>query len=416
MLDIRLIRENPKLVEENLKKRQDPEKLKLLKNLVKNDKDYRATLKKLEELKHKKNLVTKEIAKKKDKKKIADMKKLSKEIASLNKKQIELKQKVDSSLLKIPNMLHESVPFGKDDEHNVKIREWGSPPKAGKNHMDILLKLGLIDSERAAKVAGHGFYYFKKELAILDYALMKFTMDFMMKRGYIPVEPPFMLHKKPYQGVTDLAFFEDQLYKVENEDLYMIATSEHSIAAMFMDDVLEKKDLPLKFVGISPCFRKEVGAHGKYTKGLFRMHQFNKIEQFIFSLPEQSWQLHEELQKNAEDLYKALEIPHRVMLVCTGDIGDIAAKKYDIDVWMADGKFREAGSNSNCTDYQARRLNIKWREKEGSPPKGYVHTLNNTAIATSRTIMALIEVHQQPDGSVKIPAALQPYCGFKVMR
>ena len=416
MLDIKLIREKPKLVEENLKRRHDPEKLKLLKDLIKNDKAYRSGLQKLEDLKHKKNLITKEIAKKKDKKKISDVKKLSKDIEKLNKKQEDLKQKGSLSIMKIPNMLHESVPFGKDDEDNVKIREWGNPPKPGKNHMDILLKLGLIDPERAAKIAGHGFYFFKKELARLDYALMQFTIDFMTKRGYTLIEPPFMLHKKPYQGVTDLEFFEDQLYKIENQDLYMIATSEHSIAAMFMDEVLEKKDLPLKFVGISPCFRKEVGTHGKYTKGLFRMHQFNKVEQFIFCLPEQSWQLHEELQKNAEDIYKELEIPHRTMLVCTGDIGDIAAKKYDIDVWMADNQFREAGSNSNCTDYQARRLNIKWREKTGSPPAGFVHTLNNTAIATSRTIMALIETHQQPDGSIKIPEALQPYCGFKVIR
>jgi len=199
------------------------------------------------------------------------------------------------------------------------------------------------------------------------------------------------------------------MYKVENEDLYLVATAEHPIAAMYMDEVLPEKDLPIKLVGVSPCFRKEVGAHGKYTKGLFRMHHFNKVEQFIFSLPEQSWELHKELQKNSEELYQKLGLTYRVVNVCTGDIGPIAAKKYDIEVWMADGVYRESGSNSNCTDYQARRLNIRYREEEGKPPKGFVHTLNSTALATSRTMIAIIEQNQQKDGTVKIPKVLQPY-------
>ncbi|MCX6819362.1 MAG: serine--tRNA ligase [Candidatus Aenigmarchaeota archaeon] len=419
MLDIKFIREKSELVEENLKKRHNPEKLKQLKELIKYDKEYRETLQKLEELKHKKNLVNREIAKTKDKKKIAEMKKVSEEITTLDKKQEELKQKVDSLLLTIPNLLHESVPYGKDENDNKEIRTWGKPPKFSfkpKNHLELLQDLGLVDADRAAKVAGHGFFYFKNDLVLLDYALMKFTIDFMLKRGYVLINPPYMLHEKPYQGVTDMAFFKDQLYKIQDEDLYLIATSEHAIGAMLMDEVIDKKDLPLRLVGVSPCFRKEVGAHGKYTKGLFRMHQFNKIEQFIFCLPEQSWQLHEELEKNSEDLYKALELPFRVVNVCTGDIGDIAAKKYDIELWMADEKYREAGSNSNCTDYQARRLNVKYREKEGAAPAGFVHTLNNTAIATSRTMLAILEVHQQPDGSVKIPKALQPYMGKTEIR
>jgi seryl-tRNA synthetase len=198
-------------------------------------------------------------------------------------------------------------------------------------------------------------------------------------------------------------------YKVEGEDWYLIATSEHPLAAMFMNEVLDKKDLPIKLVGVSPCFRKEVGTHGKYTKGLFRMHQFNKVEQFIFCLPEQSWQLHEELQKNAEELYQKLGLHYRVVNICTGDIGTVAAKKYDIEAWMADGKFREVGSNSNCTDYQARRLNIRYREGPGKPPIGFVHTLNNTALATSRTMVAILEQFQQKDGSVVIPEVLRPF-------
>jgi seryl-tRNA synthetase len=258
-------------------------------------------------------------------------------------------------------------------------------------------------------VAGHGFYYLKGEMVLLDYAILNYTIDFMMKRGYQIIEPPFMMRKKPYLGVTDLESFRDQLYKIEKEDLYLIATSEHPLAAIFMNEVITAKDLPIKLVGVSPCFRKEVGAHGKYTKGLFRMHQFNKIEQFIFCLPEDSWAFHEELQKNAEDLYKSLGLHFRVVNVCTGDIGMIAAKRYDIEVWMSDGNYREVGSNSNCTDYQARRLNIRFREKEGQAPAGFVHTLNNTALATSRTMMAILEQFQQKDGSIIIPKVLRPF-------
>jgi seryl-tRNA synthetase len=412
MLDIKLIRENPKLVEENLKKRQDPEKLHLFIDLIKNDKEYREALQKIEALKHKKNVVTREIAKTRDKKKIAEMKKVSEEIAALEKRQKELKQEVDSALLKIPNLLHESVPYGKDENDNKEIRSLGEKPKFGfkpKNHLEIVTGLGLIDPDRAAKVAGAGFFYLKEDLALLDLALQRFAIDFLRKRGYVLVEPPFMINRKAYEGMIDPADFEMVTYKIDKEDLYLIATSEHPMGAMFMSEVFNKDELPKKFIGVSPCFRKEIGAHGKYTKGLFRMHQFNKVEQFVFCLPEQSWQLHEELQKNSEDLYQALGLHYRVVNICTGDIGTIAAKKYDIEAWMADGKFREVGSNSNCTDYQARRLNIKYREKEGTAPEGFVHTLNNTAIATSRTMIAILEQFQQKDGSVKIPKILQPY-------
>jgi seryl-tRNA synthetase len=218
-----------------------------------------------------------------------------------------------------------------------------------------------------------------------------------------------MLRRKPYEGVTDLSDFETVMYKIENEDYYLIATSEHPMAAMFMNETLREDELPVKLVGISTNFRREIGAHGKYTKGLFRVHQFNKIEQFIFCLPEQSWALHEELQQNCEQLYQQLGLHYRVVNVCTGDIGTVAAKKYDTEVCMADGKFREIGSNSNCTDYQARRLNIKFREGVGKPPKDFVHTLNSTALATSRTMMAILEHYQQKDGSVIIPEALKPY-------
>jgi len=416
MLDIKLIREHPEIVRNDLKKRGDLEKLKMLDDLIEYDKQWRRLLTEVNELRHRRKVVTAEIASLKKRgeaasRQMEDAKRIPQDIKKLENQVKEYKEKVDRILLGLPNILHESVPFGKDESENIVVKTVGKPPKFDfkpKSHVEIALNLGLIDFDRAAKVAGHGFYYLKGDLARLDYAIMNYTIDFLRKRGYTLIEPPFMMRKKPYLGVTDLEFFGDQLYKLQNEDLYLIATSEHPMAATFMDEVIDKEDLPIKFVGVSPCFRKEVGAHGKYTKGLFRVHQFNKIEQFIFSLPEDSWKFHEELQKNSEDLYQGLGLHFRVVNVCTGDIGIIAAKKYDIEVWMADGTYREAGSNSNCTDYQARRLNIRFREKKGQAPAGFVHTLNNTALATSRTMITILEQHQQKDGSVIIPEALRP--------
>jgi len=419
MLDIKLIREHPEIVRNDLKKRGDLEKLKMLDDLIEYDKQWRKLLTEVNELRHRRKVITTEIAGLKKRgenasRQMEKAKRIPQDIKKLENQVEEYKEKVDRILLRLPNILHESVPFGKDESENVVVKTVGKPPKFDfkpKSHVEIALNSGLIDFDRAAKVAGHGFYYLKGDLARLDYAIINYTIDFLRKRGYTLIEPPFMMRKKPYLGVTDLEFFGDQLYKLENEDLYLIATSEHPMAATFTDEVIDKKDLPIKFVGVSPCFRKEVGTHGKYTKGLFRVHQFNKIEQFIFCLPEDSWKFHEELQKNSEDLYQGLGIHFRVVNVCTGDIGIIAAKKYDIEVWMADGTYREAGSNSNCTDYQARRLNIRFREKEGQAPAGFVHTLNNTALATSRTMIAILEQHQQKDGSVIIPEVLRPLMG-----
>jgi len=417
VLDIKLIRENSQIVENDLKKRGDTAKITLLHQLIDYDKERRELIQKTDELRYKRNIITKEIAELKVKKKplqkkLKEIKVIPQKIKRNEERLRYLDEQSRLILLQLPNLLHESVPVGKDEKDNVEIRRSGHAPKfdfKSKGHLEILLDLGLIDQERAAKVAGHGFYYMKDDLVLLDIAIQRFALDFLKKKGFEIVNPPYMINRKPYEGVTSLTDFIDVLYKIENEDLYLIATSEHSIAAMFMDETLTESQMPIKIAGISPCFRKEVGAHGKYTKGLFRMHQFHKVEQFIFCTPEQSWRLHEELQRNSEELYKELGLHFRVMNVCTGDIGIIAAKKYDIEVWMADGVFREAGSNSNCTDYQARRLNIKYREKEGAASKGFVHTLNNTALATSRTIMAIIEQNQQMGGSVIIPKVLRPY-------
>jgi len=419
MLDIRLIRENPDLVRKNLKRRQDPEKLKLLEELIAADTKWRKLQAEVNELRMKRNEISKKIALMKKEKK--DVKKLMKEAGEIPEKIKDLEaeaekyqQKARTALLSVPNLLQEDVPYGKDDTENVEIRRWGQPPKFDfqpKNHLEILENLGLIDTERGAKVSGAGFFYLKGDLVMLDLAIQKFTIDFLKKRGFVIIEPPFMINRKAYEGMIDPSDFEMVTYKIDGEEMYMIATAEHPLGAMFMGEVFEKKELPLRLCGVSACFRKEIGAHGKYTKGMFRMHQFNKIEQFIFCLPEQSVELHEELQRNSEELYQQLGLHYRVVNICTGDIGTIAAKKYDIECWMADGRFRETGSNSNCTGYQARRLNIKFREGPGKPPVDFVHTLNNTALATSRTMIAIIEQFQQEDGTVIIPKVLRPFMG-----
>jgi seryl-tRNA synthetase len=297
----------------------------------------------------------------------------------------------------------------------VQIKTWGEIPQFTfplKNHLDLANQLDLIDMERAGKISGSRFFFLKNQLALLDLALMNFAMQELSNRGFVAIEPPFMINRAAYEGVTSLGDFVDVLYKIEGEDLYMIATSEHPMASMFMGEVMLEKDMPLKLAGLSTCFRKEAGAHGKDTRGIFRTHQFNKIEQFIFCKPEDSVRMHEELLANAESLLQKLELPYRVVNVCTGDIGTVAAKKYDIEAWMpAQNGYREVVSCSNCTDYQARRLGIKYREKEGAPPKGFLHTLNSTAIATGRTIVALLENNQNEDGSINVPKALRKYMG-----
>jgi seryl-tRNA synthetase len=417
MLDIKLIRENPDTVRRNLEKRGNPELQRQLDRLIQYDEEWRRLLTEVNELRHKRRELTEEVAKLKKEgkdasKKVQEAKVIPERIEKLEKMVEERRQEVEALLYRLPNLLHESVPVGKDESANQVTRVCGKPPKfdfPAKNHLEIVQDLDLIDSERAAKVAGHGFYYLKGALALLDLAIVRYAIDFLASKGYQPVEPPYVLRRKAYLGATDLEFFEEQLYKIEGEDLYVIATAEHPLAAYFMDEVIEQKHLPIKLVGFSTNFRKEVGAHGKYTKGLFRMHQFNKVEQFIFCLPQDSWKLHEELQKNAEGLYESLGLHFRTTNVCTGDIGNLAAKKYDIEVWMADGVYREVGSNSNCTDYQARRLNVRYREKKGMAPAGFVHTLNNTALATSRTMIAILEQYQQKDGSVAVPEKLRPY-------
>lgn len=422
MLDIKLIREKTKEVRENLEKRDQPHILEQFNLLVKNDEDWRCSLQDLEKLKAQRNTLTREIAELKKKGKNASgklklAKLLPKKIINLETKTKKLKEEINALLLRIPNLLHKSVPFGESEEDNKTVKKEGKKPSFKfklKSHVDLIEELDLADIERAAKVSGARFYYAKNELVMLDLALKQLSMDMLLKKGFIPVEPPFMIRREPYEGVTDLGDFEDVLYKIEGEDLYLIATSEHPIAAMHMNEVLDKDKLPLKYAGISPCFRKEAGAHGKDTKGIFRVHQFNKIEQFVFCKEEDSWKIFEELLKNAEDLFKKLKLHYRVVNICTEEIGTLAAKKYDIEVWFPVQKaYREIVSCSNCTDYQARRLNIKY---DDNGERKIMHTLNSTEIATGRALAAILENYQQKDGSVKIPAVLQKYINKKVIK
>jgi seryl-tRNA synthetase len=418
MLDIKLIRENPELVRSNLCKRGDPQILKMLDGLINDDRDWRQSLTKLNDLRHERRKVTGDIAVAKKKGidtngEISRAKNIDTEMTKLEKQVDELEQQVHGYLMRLPNLLHESVPFGKDESDNVEVKKWGTPPKFSfrpKDHIDLGTRLDIIDVERAGKIAGSRFFFLKGAAVLLDVALVNLALDELSSKGYTPMEPPYLMRRRPYEGVVALSDFEDVLYKIENEDLYLIATSEHPIAAMYMDEVVMSENLPLKLCGVSTNFRKEAGAHGKDTRGVFRTHQFNKVEQFIFSRPEDSWKLHEELLQNAEELVQKLGLAYRVVNVCTGDIGTVAAKKYDIEAWMpAQNAYREIISCSNCTDYQARRLNVKYREKEGEPPRGLVHTLNSTALATGRTMVALMENYQQKDGSIVIPEALRKY-------
>jgi seryl-tRNA synthetase len=417
MIDINIIRNNPDFVRENLERRNEPQKLNMLDDFQEVDLLWRKLQTEINELRRKRNIISSKIAVFKKQGVITndlleEADKIQEKISGLKIKVETQRKKVRNIHMHIPNLLHESVPYGENENDNIEIRRWGKAPKFGfnaKNHFEIAKSLRFIDEERANKVAGTGFYYLKGELALLDLALQRFAIDFLMRQGYTLIEPPFMLRRKPYEGVTDLSDFETVMYKIQDEDHYLIATSEHPIAAMYMNETLNMNDLPLKFIGISTNFRKEIGTHGRYTKGLYRMHQFNKIEQFIFCLPKHSWKMHEELQWNCEKLYQKLGLHYRVVDVCTGDIGIVPARKYDTEIWMVDDNFREAGSNSNCTSYQARRLNIKYREGLGKPPKDYVHTLNSTALATSRTLIGILEQYQLKNGNVSIPKVLRSY-------
>jgi seryl-tRNA synthetase len=418
MLDIRFVRASPDMVKADLRKRNDTEKIAWVDDLLAKDARSRELKVATDQLRQRRNTIARDInmAKKAGQDAsalMAEAAALPQGIKDCDAEQEEIRNAIRSYLMRIPNILHESVPVGKDDTENVGIKHVGIPKKFTyevRNHGQLATEKGWADFERAAKTSGAGFYFLKGNLVLLDMALQRYAIDLLVQKGFTPVIPPYMINRTSYEGVTDLGDFEKVMYKIDGDDAYLIATSEHPIGAMYQDEIFEEKDLPLRLAGISPCFRREIGAHGLDTKGLFRVHQFTKVEQFVFCKPEDSWQIHEELLANAEDVFQGLGLPYRVVNICTGDIGTVAAKKYDIEVWMPrENAYREVVSCSNCTAYQAVRLNIRVRDKSDFESKQWVHTLNSTAIATSRVLRAILENCQQQDGSVILPEAIRPY-------
>lgn len=416
MLDPKLIKEKPEVIKNMLKARSVEFDLE---GLINSDQKRREFITKTDELRKKKNQVALNISEKKKKGEdissiLAEMKSVSEELSKLEVDQNNIEKKYLKLATSIPNLIHESVPIGEDEESNKEIKKWGNIPEFDfkiKDHIDISEDLDLVDLERAAKVAGARFYYLKNDLVRLNQALINFGLDFLREKGYSAVQPPYMINRESMEGAVIAEDFEEVIYKIDNQDLYMIGTSEHAMAAMHSKEIIEGKDIPKKYAGISPCFRKEAGAHGRDQKGIFRVHQFDKIEQFVFSKPEDSWKEHEKLLSIAEEFYQKLEIPYRVMLLSTGDTGNISAKTYDIEAWMAgQNAYREIVSCSNCLEYQARRLKIRFRDKTNEDTQ-YVHTLNSTLIATTRVLVAIMENFQTKDGHIRIPEVLQGYMG-----
>jgi len=416
MFDIKFLRENPEAVKENIKKKFKNDRLKLVDEALTKDKKWRELKGQVDSLRADRNKISKSIS---DAKKAGkDTKKLLKEaslipekISSLENNMNSLEEELNSILSKIPNMMHESVAMGKNDSENVQMRRIGKPKEFDfeiKNHAEIAESLGVADFDASARTSGNGFYYLQGDLALLNQALIRFTIDKLTKKGFTYVETPLMLRGEVIQNVTDLNDMKNQIYKIDDENLYLIGTSEHSLIGRFLDTILMEKQLPIKFTSYSMCFRKEIGSHGIDEKGLFRSHQFNKVEMVVICKPQESMTFFEELQSTTVEIFKDLEIPIRILGICSGDLGDLKHIQVDIEAWSPRKKaYFEVGSCSNLTDAQARKLKI--RVDPGNKEKYIPHTLNNTAIATSRAMVAILENYQQKDGSIKIPEVLQPY-------
>ncbi len=434
---LKLLRENPDVLKEHVRKRfMDTS---IVDRAYELDLKWRKKLAEVQELRHKHNVISREIAKLADPEreaKLSEARRLLEELAKAEEELKLLEEEREKALLSLPNIVHESAPIGPDDSYNVPIRFWGKPkvwvgyieqfknqtekygfkvdyeviewkPIGHADFMENVLKLG--NTIKAAEVAGSRFYYLFDDIVFLDMALLMYAIDYLVKKGYRLVLPPYMLRYKIISGVIDFAAFQDAIYKIEGEDLYLIATAEHSLAALHAGEDIPEEELPLKYVGVSPCFRKEAGAGSKDLKGIFRVHQFHKVEQYVFAKPEESWDIMEELISNAEELFRGLELPYRVVNIASGDLGAPAAKKYDLEVWMpAQGLYREMVSCSNTTDWQSYRLKIRLVRRRGMV-KEYVHTLNSTAIASTRTITAILENFQNPDGTITIPKVLRKY-------
>lgn len=348
---------------------------------------------------------------------IEKSKQIKETIDALEKKKIEYLEEREKFRYIIGNDLHKSVPIGETEESNTIIREYGEKPIFDfepSSHVNIIHDINGADIKKASEVVGSRFYYLKGDLVLLNLALLRFALDKLISKGYEPLWTPFFIKHEIMKAAAELADFENQLYKIHDEDLYLIATSEQTLAAYHYDEIIDRERLPLKYAGISSCFRREAGSHGKDTLGIFRVHQFEKVEQYIFCKPENSWDLFDELISNAEEIYRELEIPYRIVNIASGELNDNAAKKYDLEAWFpSSGKFRELVSCSNCLDYQARKLKVRVGKVGASQKKEIAHTLNCTAIATERTICCILENYQNKDGTVSIPKVLQKYMNGK---
>lgn len=419
MLDINFIRKNPKKVQEGCEKKQIKIDVNLILEL---DKKKREVLKELEKIRFQKNRFTKEISKIEDKnekeKIISSMRQLSKREKILEQRFKALNDELTNLLLQIPNLPFDNVPVGKDEKDNVVLREVGEKPKFDfkpKDYLEIGTKLDLIDVKRAAKVAGSRFGYLKREFVLIEFALIKLAFDFLTKKGFIPLLPPVLLKPEMARGTGYLEGRDiEEAYFIPKDNLFLVGTSEQSILTMHAGEIFQIEELPKRYVAFSTCFRREAGSWGKDTKGIFRVHQFDKVEMFSFTKKEDSEKEHLYFLSLEEELMQALNLPYRVVQVCTGELGFPAAAKYDIETWFpSQNKYRETHSTSNCTDFQARRLNIRYRDKNGKLE--FVHTINGT-VFSQRPILAILENYQQKDGSVKIPKILQRYLSFQEIK
>ena len=418
MIDIKLLRENPELYKENAKKKfKDP---KIIDLVLKLDSEWRKLKLQADNLRSERNKISEEINQAKKKGKNADSlikkaKEIPKKLAKTENDEKETYEKLKLEIVRVPNIMSKRVPIGKDENENVEAEKFGKIEKKDfevKSHAEIAEKLGMADFDSSARVAGTGFYYLEGDLALMNAALINYARDIMVKKGFRYVETPLMLNEEVIDKVTDLNDKKLQIYLVDdNPKKALIGTSEHSLIGRFVGREVAEKDLPIKHTSYSMCFRKEIGSHGIDEKGLYRTHQFNKIEMIVICRPEESEKFFEEIKKITIEIFKGLEIPIRVLKICSGDMGDLKHEQVDIEAWSPrQKKYFEVGSCSNLTDAQARKLGISTRIKgERIVP----HTLNNTALATSRALVAILENNQQKDGSVKIPKALQKYIGGK---
>ncbi len=421
MLDIKFVRENREIIEEAIRKRN--EKMSLA-ELITAESKKRGLIKAVEELRSRRNAVSDEISNLKKEKKdasalIQEMKTVSEKIKSIDADMRGIDDHIDAIMLTIPNIPHESVPVGKDEESNVEVRTWGVPGEFDfepLNHWDIAEKLDIIDFNRASKISGARFSLMKGTGARLERALMNFMLDNNTAKGYTEVFPPILVSRETMTGTGQLPKFESDLFKTADPELFLIPTAEVPVTNIHSNEILNESDLPLYYTAYTPCFRREAGSHGKDTRGLIRQHQFNKVELVKYTKPEDSYDELEKLTADAEEILRKLGLPYRVVVLCTGDIGFSAAKTYDIEVWLpGQQKYREISSCSNCEDFQARRAKIRFK-RDGKKGTEFVHTLNGSGLAIGRTLIAILENFQQKDGSVVIPDALRPYMGVEVIR